>query len=221
MKNEENRRLNEDPKTMDRYVKSCSKDFWQAVFQVELDYLLTHLTGCRDILSVGCGPAFIEGELSKLGFRVTGLDVSREALGHAPDQIRTIAAGIEDVTLPESSFDAVIYVVSLQFIEDYRKALEKTALVLQPCGRIIVMLLNAESAFFKDKMSDPDSYVRKIRHTDLQAIEETMAERFQVHTEYFMGIRQGELFESQDPIWAALYIITGTKPAGMGKGQKK
>ncbi len=221
MKNEENRRLNEDPKTMDRYVKSCSKDFWQAVFQVELDYLLTHLTGCRDILSVGCGPAFIEGELSKLGFRVTGLDVSREALGHASDQIRTITAGIEDVTLPESSFDAVIYVVSLQFIEDYRKALEKTALVLQPCGRIIVMLLNAESAFFKDKMSDPDSYVRKIRHTDLQAIEETMAERFQVHTEYFMGIRQGELFESQDPIWAALYIITGTKPAGMGKGQKK
>jgi len=217
MKNEENRRLNEDPKTMDRYVESCRKDFWQAVFQVELDYLLTHLAGCRDILSVGCGPAFIEGELSKQGFRVTGLDVSREALGHAPDQIRTITAGIEDVTLPESSFDAVIYIVSLQFIEDYRKALEKTALVLRPGGRIIVMLLNAESTFFKDKMSDPDSYVRKIRHTDLQAIEKTMAEHFQVHAEYCMGIRKGELFESQDPIWAALYIITGTKPPETGK----
>jgi len=221
MNDEESHRLNEDPKTMDRYVESCRKDFWQAVFQVERDYLLTHLSGCRDILSVGCGPAFIEGELSKQGFRVTGLDVSREALGRAPDQIRTITAGIEDVTLPESSFDAVIYVVSLQFIEDYGKALAKTALVLRPGGRIIVMLLNAESAFFKEKMSDPDSYVRKIRHTDLQAIEKTMAKRFQVHAEYFMGVRQGELFESKDPIWAALYIITGTKPSGMGKGRKK
>ncbi|HQI24488.1 MAG TPA: methyltransferase domain-containing protein, partial [Smithella sp.] len=104
MKNEESHRLHEDPKTMNRYVESCRKDFWQAVFQVERDYLLTHLSGCRDILSVGCGPAFIEGELSKQGFRVTGLDISREALVHAPDQIRTIAAGIEDVTLPESSF---------------------------------------------------------------------------------------------------------------------
>lgn len=221
MKDEENHRFNEDPKAMERYVESCRKDFWQAVFQVERDYLLTHLSGCRDILSVGCGPAVIEGELSKQGFRVTGLDVSREALGHASDQIRTITAGIEDVTLPESSFDAVIYVVSLQFIEDYGKALAKTALVLRPGGRIIVMLLNAESAFFKDKMSDPDSYVRKIRHTDLKAIEKTMAEHFQVHAEYFMGVRQGELFESHDPIWAALYIITGTKPPETGKGREK
>lgn len=221
MKDEENHRFNEDPKAMERYVESCRKDFWQAVFQVEGDYLLTHLSGCRDILSVGCGPAVIEGELSKQGFRVTGLDVSREALGHASDQIRTITAGIEDVTLPESSFDAVIYVVSLQFIEDYGKALAKTALVLRPGGRIIVMLLNAESAFFKGKISDPDSYVRKIRHTDLKAIEKTMAEHFQVHAEYFMGVRQGELFESHDPIWAALYIITGTKPPETGKGREK
>jgi len=221
MKDEENHRFNEDPKAMERYVESCRKDFWQAVFQVERDYLLTHLSGCREILSVGCGPAFIEGELSKQGFRVTGLDVSREALGHAPDQVRTITAGIGDVNLPESSFDAVIYIVSLQFIEDYGKALAKTALVLRPGGRIIVMLLNAESAFFKGKISDPDSYVRKIRHTDLKAIEKTMAEHFQVHAEYFMGVRQGELFESHDPIWAALYIITGTKPPETGKGREK
>ncbi|MBN1546125.1 MAG: class I SAM-dependent methyltransferase [Syntrophaceae bacterium] len=221
MTDEENRRLNEDRDTTERYIESCSKDFWQEVFQVELEYLSAHLSGCRDVLSVGCGPAVIEGELSKRGFQVTGLDVSREALGHAPDQIRTIAAGIEDVPFPESSFDAVLYVVSLQFIEDYRKALEKTVLILRPGGRIIVMLLNTGSVFFKDKIAEPDSYVRKIRHTDLNSIERAMAENFQVQTEYFMGVKQGELFESQDPVWSVLYIITGTKPAESEKDKKK
>lgn len=207
--------------TADRYMESCRKEFWQQAFQFELDYLIAHLPGCRDILSVGCGPAIIEGELGKRGFCVTGLDVSREALDKAPDEIRTITARIEDVLLPASSFDAVIYVVSLQFIEDYRKALQKTAIVLRPGGRIIVMMLNPESVFFKEKLCAPDSYVRKIRHLDLEAIEKAVSEHFVVGSEYIMGIRRGEMFDSQDPAWAVLYVINGTKPLGPEKDEEK
>lgn len=74
------------------YRQSCKTEFWQKIFRVELDYLLRHLKGNRDILSVGCGPAIIESALSKYGFRVTGLDVSQEALDGAPDDIRTVVA---------------------------------------------------------------------------------------------------------------------------------
>jgi hypothetical protein len=68
-----------------RYIESCRKEFWQKVFQLELEYLIEHLKGCSGVLSVGCGPAIIEGGLAERGFNVTGLDVSQEALncGHA------------------------------------------------------------------------------------------------------------------------------------------
>jgi ubiquinone/menaquinone biosynthesis C-methylase UbiE len=193
------------------YLESCRTEFWRNVFRVELDYLLQHLEGSREVLSVGCGPATIESALSELGFSVTGLDVTEEALACAPDHVRTIAGRAEDMDFPESSFDAVIYVASLQFIEDYRKAIEKTAQVLRPAGILIVMLLNPQSAFYKEKAQDPTSYVRKIRHTSLQEIESVIAGHFHIRTEYFMGVRDGNVFKSQATDEASLYVIRGTQ----------
>jgi ubiquinone/menaquinone biosynthesis C-methylase UbiE len=197
----------------ERYLESCRNEFWQKVFQLELEYLIQHLQGCRDVLSVGCGPAIMEGGLAKRGFNVTGLDMSQEALNCAPDHVRTVASRAEDMSFPESSFDAVIYVASLQFVENYRKVLEESASVLRPNGKILAMLLNPQSAFFEARFRDPGSYVAKIRHTDLKAIEDVFAERFAVRTEYLLGVKDHEIFESANAAEAALYIILGTKRA--------
>jgi ubiquinone/menaquinone biosynthesis C-methylase UbiE len=194
---------------MERYLESCQTEFWQGVFRAELDYLTRRLEGSKDILSVGCGPAIIESALSERGFRVTGLDVSQETLNCAPDRIRTVAARAEDMPFPDSSFDAVIYIASLQFIEDYRKAIKKTERVLRPDGKLIVMLLNPESVFFRDRVRNAGSYVRKIRHKDINEIERVIAEKFQVQAEYFLGVKGESIFESGDAAEAALYIITG------------
>lgn len=115
-----------------RYAKTCQEDFWQKIFRAETDYLMARLEGCRDILSVGCGPAIIEGELIRKGFHLTGLDVSAEALACAPDGLRTVTGRAEDMPFPDNSFDAVIFVASLQFIADYRSALTRTFAVLRP-----------------------------------------------------------------------------------------
>lgn len=194
-----------------RYVEICRKAFWQNVFQFEINYLMPRLQGSRDILSVGCGPAIIEGKLSDYGFKVTGLDISAEALKCAPDSIRTVAGRAEDMPFPDASFDAVIYVASLQFIEDYRKALRRSVDVLRPEGKVIAMLLNPESDFFKKKLLEPDSYVNLIRHTDLNQIENVIAEYFTIQTEYTLGISGKNIFESKNKSEAALYIITGEK----------
>jgi 2-polyprenyl-3-methyl-5-hydroxy-6-metoxy-1,4-benzoquinol methylase len=197
----------------ERYLESCRKEFWQKVFHLELEYLIQQMEGCRDVLSVGCGPAIIEGGLAKRGFNVTGLDMSQEALNCASDQVRTVASRAEDMSFPESSFDAVIYVASLQFVEDYRKVLEKSVSVLRPDGKVIVMLLNPASTFFKDRFRDPGSYVSKIRHTDLKTMEAVIAERFAVRTEYFLGVTDNKVFESANAADAALYIILGKRRA--------
>jgi ubiquinone/menaquinone biosynthesis C-methylase UbiE len=197
------------PTEIEDYLKSCQSAFWQAVFRAESDYLLRHITPGKEILSVGCGPAIIESALSAHGCRVTGLDVSREALGRAPDPIRAVVGRAEDMPFPADSFDAVIYVASLQFIENFEEALRGTRQVLRPRGKLLAMLLNPASQFFQTKLLDPNSYLHHIRHMDLQAIEKAIAADFIVQSEYHLGIRGEVLFPSQDPREAALYTVRG------------
>lgn len=204
--------------SVEKYLESCRQIFWQNIFQFELDYLVSRLHGSRDILSVGCGPAVLEGELSNHGFHVTGLDISQEALKSAPDSVRTFAGRAEDMSFPESSFDAVIYVVSLQFIEDYRKALERSTAVLRPGGKIIVMLLNPRSEFVQERSKNLDSYMSMIRHRDLNPIERAIAEHYTIRTEYVLGVKGEQIFASKDPSEAALYVIVGEKIAGRSQG---
>ena len=196
---------------MDKYLQSCKTEFWKNVFKAEIDYLLRELEGAKDVLSVGCGPAIIEAGLAEHGFNITGLDISKEALDQAPDSIRTIVGSADNMNFADSSFDAAIYVASIQFIDDYKEAIRQTTRILRPAGRIMAMLINPESEFFKEKTKEPTSYVNKIKHTNLKEIERAIAEHFSVQTEYFLGIKGQQLFESQDPKLASLYVIKGTK----------
>lgn len=196
---------------MDKYLQSCKTEFWKDVFKAELDYILRELKGTEDVLSVGCGPAIIEAGLAEHGFNVTGLDISKEALDQAPDGIRTVVGSVENMDFAESSFDAVIYVASLQFIEKYKEAVKQTARVLKWGGKFLAMLLNPQSQFFKEKVNNPASYVNKIKHTDLTEIEKTIAEYFSIQTEYFLGIKGQQVLESQNPNLASLYVIKGKK----------
>jgi ubiquinone/menaquinone biosynthesis C-methylase UbiE len=196
---------------MDKYLKSCKTEFWKNVFEAELHYILRELNGTKDVLSIGCGPAIIEAGLAEHGFNVTGLDISKEALNQAPDSIRTVVGSAENMDFADSSFDAVIYVASLQFIENCKEAIKQTARVLKAGGKLLVMLLNPQSQFFKEKVSNPASYVSKIKHTDLKELERTIAEHFTVQTEFFLGIKYQQIFESQNPDLASLYLIKGKK----------
>ena len=196
-----------------RYLERCKQPFWQNVFHLEIEYLIEHLQGCRDILSVGCGPATIEGELAKHGFHVTGLDISHEALSCAPDRIRKVVGRAEDMAFPRHSFDAVIYVASLQFVDDYRTALDKSAAVVRPGGRLVVMLLNPASAFFQKKQADPASYIASLKHPDLAAIQSKASEHFLVRGEYYLRIDGDQVEAGGKEPDSALFIISGTKRA--------
>lgn len=202
---------------MQKYLQSCKTEFWKKVLRAELDYILQELKDADDVLSVGCGPAVIETGLTEKGFNVTGLDISKQALEQAPDKIRTVAGSAENMDFPESCFDAVIYVASIQFIEKYKQAISETARVLRESGKLLAMLLNPECEFFREKSKNPDSYIKKIKHTDLREIERAITEYFSTQTEYFLGIKNQKIFESQDPNLASLYVIKGKKKRTEGK----
>lgn len=196
---------------MDKYLQSCKTEFWKKVFEAELDYILQELRGAKDVLSVGCGPAIIEAGLSEHGFNVTGLDISKEVLGQVPNGVRTVVGSAENMDFVDSCFDVVIYVASVQFIEKYQEAIKQAARVLRAGGKLLVMLLNPESEFFREKAGVPASYVNRIKHTNLEEIERTIAEYFSVKIEYFLGIKDGVIFQSQNPNLASLYVVKGQK----------
>jgi len=196
---------------MEKYLQSCKTEFWKKVFKAEADYILKELKGAENVLSIGCGPAIIETGLAEHGFNVTGLDISKEALDKAADSIRNVVGSAENMNFPDSCFDAVIYVTSLQFIEKYGKAIEETARVLRPNGKLLAMLLNPNSEFFKQKTTSPDSYINRIKHINLKEIEKAVAEYFSIKTEYFLGIKRTGIFQSRDPNVAGLYVIKGKK----------
>lgn len=194
-----------------RYLQACKNPFWRQVFAAELEYLLRHLRPGDEVLSVGCGPAIIEGGLAEHGFSIVGLDVSQDAIACVPDAVRTIVAPAEKMPFEEGVFDVVLFIVTLQFVENYRQALAEARRVLRPGGRVIVMLLNPVSNFFNAKHREVDSYVSHIKHLDLSALEATIAEHFVIDSEYFLGISDDRVFVSTDPAVAALYVVRGQK----------
>lgn len=200
----------------EQYLRTCKSEFWKSVFKAESDYILHQLKDAKDVLSIGCGPAIIEAGLAEHGFNVTGLDISKEALEQAPDSIRTITGLAEKMELADCSFDAVIYVASMQFIENYKQAIKETARILRSGGKVLVMLLNPQSEFFKEKIKNADSYINRIRHINLKEIEKAVAEYFSIKTEYFLGIKQTEIFQSRDSNSASLFIIKGTNRKAEG-----
>lgn len=191
------------------YRQACATDFWQRVFRAEADYLAECLNGCVDVLSVGCGPSNVEGALSTRGFHVTGLDVSAETLATAPPGVRRVAASAEAMPFATASFDAVISVVSLQFVADISAAVAQAARVLRPGGRLIALLLNPAAPFVRQRLVRPDSHMRHLRHLDLTEIEQTIAERFSVQTEYFLGVTGTTIFDCRTATEAVLYVIKG------------
>jgi ubiquinone/menaquinone biosynthesis C-methylase UbiE len=193
------------------HPESHRDEFWSKVYRAEFQYLVERMKGCRNVLSIGCGPAVIEAELVEHGFSVTGVDVSKEALICEPDGRRTMALSIADMSLPNHSFDAAICVASLQFIDDYRQALEKITRALRPGGRIIVMLLNPSSAFFKERSHDPSSYIAKIKHINLKEITAAIAKMFTFYAEYFLRVEGSDVYGYADEPDAALFVVVGTK----------
>jgi ubiquinone/menaquinone biosynthesis C-methylase UbiE len=196
---------------MPTYKEICEMPFWKAVFEREHSYLARQLSGRSRILSVGCGPAMIERMLASDGFEVTGMDVSKEALDGAPDSIRKVVGNAEKMDFPDNSFDAVIYVASLQFIKNPEKALAETARVLVPGGKLVAMLLNTESQYFDEQTADPESYMRRIKHTDLGEMARLAEGHFNISAEYYLGITGEKIFESDDRRLASLYIISGLR----------
>jgi ubiquinone/menaquinone biosynthesis C-methylase UbiE len=194
-----------------KFMKFYESGFGRKVLQREAHYLRSELSGRKRILDIGCGIGYFEEMLPELN--ITGLDRSKEMLEEArrrSDKEFTLGDA-EDLDFPDQSFDALFMVTTIEFVENYAKAIDEAARVLVSGGKLVVMTLNPESEYFKEHVRKKDSYFGKIKHTNLKEIERYIQKLFVARGEYFLGIRGVDVFDTNDKSMAALYVIKGIK----------
>ncbi len=107
---------------------------------------LGDVTGKR-LLSVGCGSGLFESYMD--GADVDGIEPS-EDMGKIAEKrgVNVIAYGmIEDVELPEKTYDVIYFNGSSSYMEDLAPVYEKSLRALKDGGRLILLDVPKESAF--------------------------------------------------------------------------
>lgn len=122
---------------------------------VEFELLCRHLDmrAGTSLLDVGCGSGWFTRRFAAAGLDVTGLDVDADALDFArqrSDQdISYVAGDARRLPFPDQSFDQVISITALCFVDDWPRAIAEIVRVTR--RRFVLGLLNRHSLLWLDK----------------------------------------------------------------------
>ena len=132
----------------------------------------------RRTLDLGCGEGRFSRDLTAMGHRVVGLDISptmlRAAHAAAPE-IPVCLADAARTSLADASFDLVIAFMSLQDVDDFAAAIAEAARVLEPGGRLCLAVVHPISSAGRFETEEPDSAFRiDVAYLDVSYIEDTV-----------------------------------------------
>jgi len=197
---------------VEKFVRFCDSKFGKKVIKKEAEFIYNELKNCEKILDVGCGIGSFEQYLSSLN--IIGLDTSKEMLREArkrSDKTFVLSSG-EHLNFKDSMFDAVFTVTTLEFLDNYQKAVKEMARVTKQHGKILAMILNPDSEYFKGEIKKPGDYFRRIKHTNLGEIRDCISQFYIIiKEEYFLGIREQHISDTNDHRYASLYVVVGIK----------
>ena len=99
----------------------------------------------KTLLDVGCGDGELASQLARRGAIATGLDAdpamiaaARQRVDSAGTQLNLIEGQAEKLPFGDASFDAVLAVTVLCFVDDAQRAINEMARVLKPGGRLVI-----------------------------------------------------------------------------------
>ncbi len=197
---------------VEKFIRFCDSKFGKEVMKREAEYVYNELRNYGKILDVGCGIGAFEQYLP--GLNITGVDFSEEMLREARKRSdKTFVQGdAKTLGFDDSTFDAVFTVATLEFLEDYRKAVSEIARVTRPKGKLLVMMLNTRSEYFRENVRRPGDYFQRIKHTNLNEMRDHISRFYSIsREEYFLGLRGQRVFVTNDEKFAGLYVLVGNK----------
>jgi ubiquinone/menaquinone biosynthesis C-methylase UbiE len=155
----------EKPELFDEWPKKYDEWFTTPigflVKKYESDLLLHLLRPKPDefILDAGCGTGIFTLDVLSLGTHVIGVDLSLPMLSRGAQKTRghrfqAVLADISSLPFPENTFDKVVSVTALEFIEDAKRAMEELFRVTKKGGCIVVATLNSLSPWAERRKAE-------------------------------------------------------------------
>jgi len=136
----------DDRAVVERYEEWYSTPFGRLADELETQ-ALTELLGPPPpggtLLEIGCGTAHFGAALARRGWKVTGVDPSREMAGVACGRVSTAIASGNALPFGDASFDATFLVAVLDFVPDPAEVLREALRVAR--ARAVVLALNRRS----------------------------------------------------------------------------
>ena len=152
--------------------------------------------------------------MNKTSQTFTGLDISEEMLEEARKRSEKafVQANAEKLQFEDSTFDAVFTVTTLEFLDDYTKAVREIARITKPNGKILVMMLNLKSEYFREEIKKPSAYFKRIKNTDPKEIRDYISQLYTItKEEKFLGIKGKRVFDTDEARYASLYVVVGLR----------
>ena len=138
-----------------------------------LEMLEARVSPGSNILDIGCGTGHLAGELMQRGYTACGVDLSEAMVEYARehyDRDRFRVGDIEQIPFPDNTFDAVMCLGVMEYLEKDEPALREIWRVLKPGGRAVITTPNIICPFFHMDMTvlkmrvAARPFVRFIRH---------------------------------------------------------
>jgi demethylmenaquinone methyltransferase / 2-methoxy-6-polyprenyl-1,4-benzoquinol methylase len=103
-------------------------------------FLVSRLPPGGHVLDVATGTGLVAAELLERGFRVTGLDQSREMLAVARrrfgERVKLIEASANALPVPDAAFDHLTFTYLLRYTDDPGATVGELARVVRPGGMV-------------------------------------------------------------------------------------
>jgi len=117
------------------------------VDKTEKEAILSEFSGKGKVLDLGVGPGRWSRELVRLGYAVTGVDISERMLEVARNNIKsgrfkTVNSDMETLPFEDSEFDAVNCIRAVKYAKNYKNVFIGMNRVLKKNGRLVLEVSN-------------------------------------------------------------------------------